>query len=978
MQCVQFVVTFIVADSGGSQGGFIRAVSRGDKFEGAPLYDTLALTDTPHDSKSSVRSMCCNSLRMDGQLVGVQQLWARFFDSDAATRARVRSELTRVELRGKNVYSVEENKSKIERGLQCAMATDAELAAGESLVVSSRVPSRFQVWNSNKPSSVGTLMGLAYHMRSGLLLAADSTRSCIHVVKVSHHPCDLATLLRGGPSPSKRHIVRPMGLALQGTILYVTDPGHDPACIWWLDVARVLKQFSKASEVAEGASSSEQGGSGGGGSATTQLASMHIEGWQLGCPHGIAADPSEESGTLYVTDRVSCSTLQLVRVRKTSASAKPQWKAQLLWSSAPAEPMGIALVDTQQLAVAAGDAIYVVPTALANAMGAASTVRPVLCIHGSHFVDVSVAPSMMRSALYVIDASCNAVRRLQVWSTALCATSAPVLVGGNTQRPEGSIYGEGTAAAVKLFGPTFGAFAANTFFFTNSGDGPFGKLLQLTNVVPLVTKVMPAFRAIGDACCVTDAVEDHAFTWLHMALKLQVARDFVIDMEEQNRDLYTNVRGLEGPGGNVSNSLRLNLRSNVAALHLSLSRLAALGIPQSVMDVFSPKALTTLPNERYHIGQRRHSPMPSALEWVRIRALNIQDEAAFVAGGGFSDWHGERRSRTHYLATRAEYVVRPVYQLKKRKEDEPPDLADLAAGREFVGDLRGPRCRVPTDRGKEQVGTHPGIYYQPVSVKPITSEEAAATLSRLLRRAGADLGGSSGGMGGSSSTASSSLPQSQPILFAHSLVYIKPNQEDGVWIAELREGLSVVVTRVYDRKAKKQVARITMSSQRLRINYFRPDNERPPESEGVRFVFAYEYTLNTWEAIWDVVHGSVEREMVASKLRALTISVDEYERAVELVSGQSGTAPPIAVEFEELLKELGAWEKSSSEDDSESSEDEAARADASRARYEEIALRREKNRLEAERRKRQRQMKKLHLDIFGPDDSDVEQYNDVR
>ena len=65
-----------------------------------------------------------------------------------------------------------------------------------------------------------------------------------------------------------------------------------------------------------------------------------------------------------------------------------------------------------------------------------------------------------------------------------------------------------------------------------------------------------------------------------------------------------------------------------------------------------------------------------------------------------------------------------------------------------------------------------------------------------------------------------------------------------------------------------------------------------------------------------------------------------------------------------------------------SSEDEVAqadaKADASHARYEEIAARRERNRLECERRKRRRRMK-LHIEIFGPDDSDVEQwYNDVR
>jgi hypothetical protein len=331
----------------------------------------------------------------------------------------------------------------------------------------------------------------------------------------------------------------------------------------------------------------------------------------------------------------------------------------------------------------------------------------------------------------------------------------------------------------------------------------------------------------------------------------------------------------------------------------------------------------------------------------------------------------------HYLVSRAKHAVRPVYQLEKHSESEPPSASDLAAGREFVGELRGPCCRRPTDRGKEQVATNPGVYYEPRAVKPITSEEAAATLSRLLQRAGANLGGSSG-MGGGSSSASSSLPQSQLLLFAHSLVYVKPDLEDGVWITELREGLSMVVTKTFSRKAKKHVTRVTMSSQRLRVNYFRRDDEQPAETEGVRFVFAYKYTLSTWEAIWEVVQGAIEREMAGSQLRSLTIATDEHERAAELVNGKEGTPPPIAVDFEERLRELGAWEQSSSSDDSaeDSAEDDGgARVEESRARYEEIAARREQNRLEMARRKERKRMKKLHIETFGADDSWVEGYD---
>jgi hypothetical protein len=118
--------------------------------------------------------------------------------------------------------------------------------------------------------------------------------------------------------------------------------------------------------------------------------------------------------------------------------------------------------------------------------------------------------------------------------------------------------------------------------------------------------------------------------------------------------------------------------------------------------------------------------------------------------------------------------------------------------------------------------------------------------------------------------------------------------------------------------------------------------------------------------------------MAGSQLRAFTIAADEYERAVELVSSQDGAPPPIAIEYEERLRELGAWEESSSEDDTDDNpEDAVANANASSARYEEIAMRRERNRLESERRKERKRMKKMHLEIFGADDSGMEGYDDV-
>ena len=110
------------------------------------------------------------------------------------------------------------------------------------------------------------------------------------------------------------------------------------------------------------------------------------------------------------------------------------------------------------------------------------------------------------------------------------------------------------------------------------------------------------------------------------------------------------------------------------------------------------------------------------------------------------------------------------------------------------------------------------------------------------------------------------------------------------------------------------------------------------------------------------------QERSSSKLEAFTITTDEYERAVSLVSGRAGSVPPIALEFAELLRELGAWEASDDEaSDTEGAEAAAAAAAAAAAvvaeqlRYEELMLRRETNKREAEEaaaaRKKARQVR---------------------
>ena len=103
------------------------------------------------------------------------------------------------------------------------------------------------------------------------------------------------------------------------------------------------------------------------------------------------------------------------------------------------------------------------------------------------------------------------------------------------------------------------------------------------------------------------------------------------------------------------------------------------------------------------------------------------------------------------------------------------------------------------------------------------------------------------------------------------------------------------------------------------LRYFSP--ESGAEGGGVRFSFAYNYMLASYEAIWDSVRGCRSRryadEGVDASLMGFTLESDEYERGLELVSGHDGSAPPIALQFEELLSELKAWDTESLDDDDE-------------------------------------------------------------
>ena len=219
-------------------------------------------------------------------------------------------------------------------------------------------------------------------------------------------------------------------------------------------------------------------------------------------------------------------------------------------------------------------------------------------------------------------------------------------------------------------------------------------------------------------------------------------------------------RGAEGPGGNFSNSLRLNLRSNCVALERIQLHLARLGLPPELLARFSPCALATTPNENFNGRQRRHRAMSTVLQWLIDRTELILEETKYIQGVGFSYWTGGRRTRQHYLE--ANLVAAPsIFRVKKQKVDGPPLSTDeLAECREFAHqEFGGSKTQRVTDKAKEVVGALPAIFYGPAPVQPIPNAAATALLASLLETSGGRAGGMS----------SSGEVSSRVILFPRSL-----------------------------------------------------------------------------------------------------------------------------------------------------------------------------------------------------------------
>jgi len=413
--------------------------------------------------------------------------------------------------------------------------------------------------------------------------------------------------------------------------------------------------------------------------------------------------------------------------------------------------------------------------------------------------------------------------------------------------------------------------------------------LLLVDAMPMVQVVMPILCSLGDVCGLTEARDEHATSLVAAYFVMRRVQKQLDALEEENCSLYGIPRGVEGPGGNFSNSLRTVVRAQVASLKRQLARLTLLRIPFVIIKAMNMKPRLTLMNERFYSICRRLYPLPYTLQWEEQRATNIMEEAkSGLDASGFSYFTGSQSpGRRHYQ----EDGIRPARVLyrprsARRVQALKPGIRQrrLEVLRRFAAEFQGVAQQTVTSKGKEQSGVLPSIYYEPPEGSNPSDKERQHVLASLFARAGPSAEESTGDAGKSSS--------SRVFFGARDIVIIKADKRmrmGEVWLAELGEPL--LVTKV--------CGQLQLSAERLSVRYFALDAERA-ENGTLRYEFEYDAHV-----YYNQIYGAIRRTSrrryngLPSRLHSFDLSEEEYERARQLVSGSAGP-PPIAIEFEEF------------------------------------------------------------------------------
>ena len=815
---------------------------------------------------------------------------------------------------------------------------------------------------------------------SNLLFYVDRQLQQGRVMKVAHTPADTAAFTKKPHSQvAVAQLRRPIDIALIGTTAYITDAHHERPALYAVDVKHVCRNFNTAQRVVDEAAGDDAGGgSAGVASAVTMSATagrvvkVTLGGELLRMPYGIASGAAG-SQELYVSDHQTHFVYRLTLSNPTQGCT-----AKLLDNPLPAPPAGVHLVATAcVLLIAAGDSIY----SIGVDQGGHGSWRCVLRWDGAVFCGLSLALPAYGGTLFAVDHKGNAVVSLACnhscgnGALQFAPHSAAVIVaGGNVERPcsrVASVWYEGTATKVTLWAPSFGIWVRGSFIFMNGGGGPWGKVLLLNDLYPMVDELLPATRIAADAFALTHNVEHHAASRLHAGLMLTHVANVLEGMVEENAEANPRSRGLEGPLGNFSRVVRRSSRQLADTLLLQVDDARRLGAPQRCLDAMTAAATMTLCVEIFFAGQRTQYANPHSLQYACNWAEAQLIEMARMGQIDFSyRTRNIRLGRSHYHLGGAQ-SGRLIFQLRKpapRAIGKCKRAKRLVVLRGLASLFKQVRQGQVTDKSKERMGAQPASTYAPPAVQTSATEghpdleggyavcSTAISCSQSSLATGAGQSEASG--------------VEEEVLFRAGDIVSVLSVTNEMWVAQLKQPIIATTQQV-----PSAVRLVNFASSRVSCRYFVPTRELFAEglehaaawwmSRGAGLQLADEEAAFARAAESDGVHFSYEKAdaVTCSTVHDRLLSADQVLHRSELISFSIAEATVEAAR--ERISLLIAASEAAEVREAESeharavavaaSEKEAAaaKAAASASRYAEMQARRETGkRLEAAKKGR--------------------------
>jgi hypothetical protein len=713
------------------------------------------MPDPVHVVKSERNTASNWWVNFEGWPVGSYLVMCRYYDKCEEVCPAVQSVVELIAVRNKNKFAIETAVDMISYELEEALVTEQEKAKRRAPVVITIMPYVWGYWQQNPASGIGTVGGMDFHAKSGLVFFINDLTT-LRKAQVNHTPANNMLALED-PAFGKLY-----DLAIVGNFGFLTDLEKD--CIWCVDLSPAVKpQGGKKSS--DDGDDDDDGSNGDGDKAsrypTSKKQALKAIALQLReiCGDEVrdiflrrpSAITSSQTSTNDCFDLFVTSTLGDKKGVMWQLTLRAQdLKVGTFTADAvslcdlPGAAAGVAATrDDASILCTVGRDVFEWDRTKKQGGVVFSNVGT--CPRGLYLVPPGVAIGKdLERALYVLNEVDNTIQQVSQSNDGKWASV--VIAGGNAERGQGREEC-GTAAKVNLWHPSMGCFAFKGFYF---GDAESVRLLSDAYAH---VRLMRHQRTLAEAFCLMNDHPETGHNGNAKTLKqsIRLLQKHVAFLASLTGAIggWTGVSdaGQTGANGNFSRSVRAAVSLLLRGLERIQSMLQEEGAPSSVLESVVTFALNTLPVElifgEYRMKLLGGNPTAARVQQLRANVVLERSKRTQANSLSFDYFTGAKRyGDTGYRLKKHESSVQSsqptVFVRNKQKSAAGKD----ANGREvspeemrLLYDLarlyRPERSQKVTDTAKAKIGKQPSRSSFVPLAAPAAADTALAHSARL-------------------------------------------------------------------------------------------------------------------------------------------------------------------------------------------------------------------------------------------------------